>query len=142
MSINTCPVASLGNLIVTVTLSPASTSSISTSIGAVALDTVILSVVWLGKYLSSPEYSTEIVLFPAVKSLMLNTALPSLISAVYFSPSISTVTVPVASLGTSTVTTAVSPTVMSLTIALIGASSFGLVAFEVIVAPSKLSSPE
>ena len=79
---------------------------------------------------------------PSVNPGTLNVALPSLIGAVYSLPSISIVTLPVASSGTVTVTVALSPTLISSTDTEIGASCFGLVAFEVVVAPSKLSSPE
>ena len=72
----------------------------------------------------------------------MNVAFPPLIGAVYSLPSISIVTLPIASSGTDTVTVALSPAVMSSTDTEIGASSFGLVAFEVTLAPSKLPSPE
>ena len=54
-----------------------------------------------GAYLSSPGYSTSTTCLPGSKSEISTTALPSTIGTVWFSPSIVTVTLPVASSGTS-----------------------------------------
>ena len=72
----------------------------------------------------------------------MNVAFPSLIGAVYSLPSISIVTLPLASSGTLTVTVALSPAVISSTDTEIGVSCFGLVTLASVVVPSKFSSPE
>ena len=57
-----------------------------------------------GAYLSSPGYSTSTTCLPGSKSEISTTALPSTIGTVWFSPSIVTVTLPVASSDNSTMT--------------------------------------
>ena len=122
--------------------SPTSISSIIASNVALRLSTLNCAVVVFALYLSSPPYFTNTDLLPSVKFLTAIVALPSLISPVYVTPSISTVTVPVAPSGTFTVTIASSPTLISSTVTDIEVSYLGTVTLLVVEVPSTFSSPE